>query len=318
MALDTSSIYGIGDGFNQSARTAAEVEAAKQRARLPFGGASIPGAAGQVVGLEMLKGLFGENSEQYRQAVRAFNLDQMSDESRIGYQDMLTKTAPQRALTPYGKTLFETSNVEAGNSPTGSPWSPEHPAPASQKDIAGGYKLLSIKNQSDPQARARALSATNIDKTLDMIDPDSLTQYAGVGQLGKKFQEGLAPFGKEDKSYDLYIKSKQAAKLLAKQVRQFYGESIQPEMAQKLEDLADPANWQNNPRLAKELFEEVEQILRNETATYREALRNPDVYNEQKSANASESQGMEGQIQSTKEVNGMKYAFFGGKWHEVE
>ena len=55
-----------------------EAEAKKQEAmaKLPFGGQQLSGAAGQIMGLEMVKGLYGENSPQYKQAKETYDLEE--------------------------------------------------------------------------------------------------------------------------------------------------------------------------------------------------------------------------------------------------
>jgi hypothetical protein len=152
-------------------------------------------------------------------------------------------------------------------------------APGSPQELADQYALYRQKNVSDVDTRKRNLFATNIEKTLNNINVDDLTQYAGLkGGIEMKKQQGLASVGKQSAAYDKFQNSLTAADFLASQVRQFYGESIQPEMRQKLESLTNPSTWTNNPKLATQLFNQTKNILGQEMQTYRDALKSPRTY----------------------------------------
>lgn len=163
-----------------------------------------------------------------------------------------------------------------------------------QNDNSGSindtYALGRQKLTSDSQARNRNLFATNIEKTLSYIDPKALTQYGGsIGSLEKLAQTGLSSIGTESKNYDNYRTSLNAVKLLTKQIRQFYGDSIQPSMQENLEALNNPATWAVNPKLAERLFKQTTNILKNELGTYRSALKNPKTYQETGTYNNSQN-----------------------------
>jgi hypothetical protein len=255
----------------------AQAQREQALAQLPFGGQSLPGAAGQILGLETLKRIYGEDSSQYQTALKSFNLNQQSDQSRINYQNALSSTLPMRNLTPTGKSIVEQNNVGAGLSPTGQPYA--NPPSQGSQELSGIYDLLRQKGATDADTRKRNLFATNIEKTLSQINPDSLTQYAGInGSLNKLFQQSKAPFGQESAKFDDYQKQLQNVQFLTSQVRQFYGDSIQPDMLHRLQELNNPATWKNNPDLAKSLFNQTKNILSQETQTYRDALKNSKVF----------------------------------------
>lgn len=137
----------------------------------------------------------------------------------------------------------------------------------------------SLKTVTDADARKRVRFAANIDKTLATMDPDALTQYAGVpGTVERLTQEGLAPFGMESDAYDKYKNNLSLAKLLGKQARQFYGDSIQPSVGIGLERLGNPATWHTNPKLAQQQYNTYKNLLLKETQTYRDSLANNKVY----------------------------------------
>jgi hypothetical protein len=155
-------------------------------------------------------------------------------------------------------------------------------APMSPGEASGVYQLLTQKGTTDTDARKRNLFASNIEKTLSQINPDDLTRYAGIpGTIQKLGEEFSAPFGKESQDYKNHLKSTQAADVLATQVRQFYGDSIQPSMIERLQKITNPSMWNNNPGLAKELFNQTKNILQMEMKTYRDAMRSTSPYREQ-------------------------------------
>jgi len=178
--------------------------------------------------------------------------------------------------------------------------------PGSINDV---YSLERQKMTSDAQARNRNLFATNIEKTLSYIDPKALTQYGGgLGSVEKWGQKGLSSIGKESKNYDNYRASLDAVKLLTKQIRQFYGDSIQPTVQENLEALNNPATWSVNPKLAERLFHQTTDILKNELGTYRSALRTPKAYEEtQMPSNVNNSQNMEPPSNEDIEFTAKKY-----------
>lgn len=151
------------------------------------------------------------------------------------------------------------------------------PSPAITNAIQNRSDMLAQKKTTDSNARQRNLFAANIEKTLASINTDDLVQYAGR-PFSKFANEAVAPWGKESTNYDNYMKSYTAAQLLATQVRQFYGDSIQPSMIQRLEQLTNSATWRNNPALAKLQLDQTISILQKEMGTYREAMQGTAPY----------------------------------------
>jgi len=281
--LSSDELGGLGPLLRNALQSYVAIQQARRetaKANMPFGGEMLPGASGQVLGLELMRQAYGENSPQYQKAAAAFNLSQDSTRSRIGYQDALMKSMPIRYTTPQGRSFIEQSNVNQGTSPAGTPvgapvapWQPPYAPPSQQTNTPEGqnYQTKRLNENIPTFVKQKLAFATNIEKTLDSIDPDALTSYAGIfGTIEKGAQTLLNPIGLESKNYDKYTVSTNAANALATQVRQFYGDSIQPEMIARLEALVDPATWKNNPKLAKEIFYSTKNILQKELNTYRD------------------------------------------------
>lgn len=177
--------------------------------------------------------------------------------------------------------------------------------------------LQAQKGTTDPVARQKNLFAANIEKTLGMVNPQDLTQYAGISGQGELTgQKLLAGLNKESPAYDNYLKSSQAADLLAHQVRQFYGDSIQPSMMENLQKLTDPSEWSNNPKLATQLFNQTKTILQNEMGTYRQAMQSTAPYRTQTPQNnASAQPNAQQQGSISKALNGRNYVKMNGQWY---
>jgi hypothetical protein len=140
--------------------------------------------------------------------------------------------------------------------------------------------LKGLKEGTDSQARQRNLFATNIEKTLSMIDPNALTKYSGVsGELDKagEFAKGLAGLT-QDPDYINYQKSKAAADMLTNQVNQFYGGSVQPAAQQALNNILSPGSPGMSQAAKLAIFNQNVKILKNEMGTYRQGLQGTGVY----------------------------------------
>ena len=92
-----------------------------------------------------------------------------------------------------------------------------------------------------------------------------------------------------------------AAEILAKQVRQFYGASITPQVDKDLRKLTNPTNWLVSPKVAKEKFNQFKEILETEKHTIFQALKTPEAYEE-----GSEETGTEESTSTTPPVSNIE------------
>lgn len=253
----------------------AQAQREMARAQLPFGGTLPPGPAGQVAGLEMVKKLYGENSPQFKQARDLFELNRQSTEARVNYQNKLMETADKRFSTPLGKSAQELEDVKKGNFPgTDIPLTPEQ-----KKFYEGKYGLDIFRKTTDTDTRKRNLFARNIDVSFSKINPEALTQYSGPrGAIELVNDKRKSLQGDAPEKYKEYEKSLTAAKTLAKQVRQFYGDSITPGVQAGLRELVNPSSWLKSPEIALDNYNSFVDLLKSETQTYQQAGESPDVY----------------------------------------
>jgi hypothetical protein len=244
-----------------------------QQGASPF--SRLAGPAKEAYSLEILKNQLGEDHPAYQNAKQQYDLEQQSQQGLNTYRQGLTESMTKRSASSLGKLGQEEEDVIQGFEPnTGR----QHEiSPDRQEELLGQYALAKQKISTDSDTRKKTLFASNIDKTIDSIDKKDLTRFAGLnGAIRLKEQEAksITNPGSESEDYKRYLESANKAQLLAKQVRQFYGDSIQPAMLQQLQKLSNPATWRTNPEIASRLFDSFTGLLKQETGTYRGALKN--------------------------------------------
>jgi hypothetical protein len=277
------------DQMNQSYKNRfiqAQTQREQAKANLPFGGEIPPGPAGQTVGLEMVKQLYGENSTQYQQAKASYDLNQKGIESRVNYQKVLTDSANKRFSTPLAKTVQEFEDIKNGYLPgTKIPMTDEQ-----KNNYFGMYGLDLVKRTSDLDTRKKNLYSHNMDITLSQIDPRALTNYSGIaGGMKLLADKRDSLMGKSVPAYEAYERSMTAAKTLAKQVRQFYGDSITSGVQEGLKELTNPTSWLKNPNVALQKYNQFIKLLTSESKTYQQATQSPAIYSGQKGIGSNAS-----------------------------
>jgi hypothetical protein len=262
--------------------------------------------------VEQLRNQYGENDPRYIEAKRAHDLALQGRESLIGYRNVLNQTAGIRATSPLGKLIAEgkgqgaidilrgnpnTAGGGGGGSTSASSnarykvgnqyyddQGDETDAPSSSSNTSGGrtteektaYERAINKGTSDAQARNTLIRAENLDKTRNSINVDDLTRYSGLKGTGKYlYESGQAALGRPSDEYLAHQQAVNSATLMADQMRQFYGDSIQPSAMDRLRHLANPATWYKDPKVAKAQWEQLNKILDTETQTYRDKGTSP-------------------------------------------
>lgn len=270
----------------QAAQAKNELAQAKRNeelAGLPFGGREMPGAAGRALAVEMIKRKYGENSTEYREAKSLYDLDKQRAQQTINYQQSLMDSQGKRYATQEGKLAQEESEIENGKMPgTSAAGKPGvQLSPEQQKRLSGFYKLKQLKDVTDTKVRERILYSKNMDKTMDNLNVDHLTTYSGLQGTRDLAKDTFASAkGEIIPRYEAYKESLTAAQTLAKQVRQFYGDSITPGVQEGLKKLTNPTSWLENPRVAKARFNRFKHILKTESKTFTDAAKNADIYGE--------------------------------------
>ena len=252
----------------------------------------LTGAPAEAFALELLKKRYGANSDVYNNAKKSYELANHSKEVLNANREELTKNAGKRFSTPLGKLQQERAEIEAGYMPgTMNSDNPIPLNPEAQQALLGEVDNKILKTNTDAQSRIKNIYATNIEKTVDNIKVDDLVRYGGLaGGVAKKIEQGKALVGKESEDYKKFQENMTAVEFLASQIRQFYGDSVQPEKLRELKELANPATWVNNPEVAKRKYNKAVSILKQELKTYRDAMKNPGVYYGQESNSSNEKE----------------------------
>lgn len=194
------------------------------------------------------------------------------------------KNNPFYGLPPLAKLAMQQHEIDQGFLPGSNgtiPLSPEQQEQYSQLN-----QLEMVKQGSDAKTRDRALFAKNIEKTIDSTNLEDLTRYSGAkGAAQLKYQQGLDAIGLSDESYKKYEEAKTAADLEAKEIRQFFGDSITPFMNEQLKHLTNPTGLGTSPETAMRKMKKVRDTIKKQLGTYQGALKNADEYSSKKTKN---------------------------------
>jgi hypothetical protein len=243
----------------------------------------MPGAAGKALAVEMIKRKYGENSPEYQSTKKLYDLETRRAEQTMAYQQSLMDTQGKRFATPEGKRAQEEAEIDQGVMPgsavgnrTGTTLRPDQ-----QERLKGMYKLKDLKDVTDTGVRQRILYGKNVEKTVDNLNVDNLTTYSGLKGATELVKDSLASAqGNASPKYIAYKESLVAANTLAKQVRQFYGDSITPSVQNDLKKLTNSSSWIEDPKAAKARFNKFKHILKTEMKTFTSAAKNADIYDE--------------------------------------
>lgn len=204
----------------------------------------------------------------------------------------LNATQDQRGQTQQGKLLTEAKDVQDGFLP-GTGRSQKFDNPELQQFYQDQYDLKLQKERSDSVTRNRAIYAGLVDNTFDNINVDKLVQYGGIeGEINKRLAQGQLVPEDEQKKYREYKEEQAKVQVLAKQIRQFYGDSISPGNLKKLEEISNPAKWSESPAAAKAQYEAFKKIVKQETGIYRGALKSIAPFQAEQSTNSSNQSGV--------------------------
>jgi len=264
--------------------------------------------------VEQIKAQYGENDPRYLQAKAAHDSAMAGHQSLMDYRRQLSNLAPYRATSPLGKTIAESegqgaldryggSNTGGGSQGSGgmdggdsdNTYRPplaggdgetENPhRPPSQEEIdrmerlaqkQAAYEAAIGKQTTDTAIRTKIPYAKNVETTLNSIVPDDLLRYSGLGGGKAHIKEFLkAAMGNPSDEWINYNTSKTSASMLTKQLRQFYGDSIQPAAVDRIDKLTDPSYWLKDPKTARAQFDQLKKITNQETSQFTEAGTSP-------------------------------------------
>lgn len=267
----------------QAKNELAQASRNEELAKLPFGGREMPGAAGKALAVEMIKRKYGENSPEYQSSKKLYDLETRRAEQTMAYQQSLMDTQGKRFATPEGKRAQEEAEISHGVMPGSAVGNREGTllSPEQKERLSGMYKLKDLKDVTDTGVRQRILYSKNMEKTLGTLNVNDLTTYSGLKGATDLLKDSAASaHGNAPPRYIAYKEALVNADTLAKQVRQFYGDSITPTIQNDLKKLTNPTSWLEDPKSATARFNKFKSILKTESKTFTSAAKNADIYDE--------------------------------------
>jgi hypothetical protein len=280
--------------------------------------------------VEQMKNQYGENDPRYLEAKRAHDMALQGHQSLIDYRGVLNQTAGIRATSPLGKLLAEgrgqgaTDILRGGqggaqqvSQPANTPENARYKVGEQYYNDSGepvydnnprtpderkAYEQAIGKGTTDAAIRNKIPYAENVKITMDSIVPEDLVQYSGPEGSYKFGVDSIkAALGKPPPEFMAYQTALTGAKTLSKQLRQFWGDSIQPSAMDKIDQLTNPSEWKKNPQVALQQFNQLKKITDQELQTFKTAGTSPVklgfkdgnflVSSDQKSAKAEQDMG---------------------------
>jgi hypothetical protein len=173
-----------------------------------------------------------------------------------------------RNLSPLGKLIIEKQNVANLKSPDGG----QSIDPQTANELLNAYDRQMIKGGVPASTLKRLGYANQMDITLNSMDGNALTTYAGPQGKAQFIADKTAALaGNPSPRYQAYMKNAALAQEWAKQYRQFAGDSVQPSNLNRIENLINPSTWSNDPNTAAQQFNTIASSARTEGENLRES-----------------------------------------------
>ncbi len=190
---------------------------------------------------------------------------------------------PYYGMPPSAKLMLQMQEINDGYLPGSNGQVPL--TPEQQEDYRGQVEMQMIKLNSDKSTRDRVLLATNLTKSIENTDIDDLVQYSGAkGAAELAYEQSKDALGMGSPKYQRYQEAVTGVGLEAKELRQFLGASITPEMDRQLNFLTNPTSWSKSPETAKKQIQKSRDIILKQMKTFQGALKSPEAYKYQYSS----------------------------------
>lgn len=181
------------------------------------------------------------------------------------------------APSALGKLMGELQQVEDGYLP-GSNGTVKIP-PDKQKQFINKYLLQAQKQTTDSGTRTTSLRGQNLLKSIDASKIDDLTRYSGLsGAIKLKAAQAEDLTGNASDEYLKHLEAKQAAQLEAKELRQFFGDSITPSAADAIYQMVNATSLTRSPEAAKRMIQKSRDTIKKQIDTFTNALNDPNAY----------------------------------------
>lgn len=195
-----------------------------------------------------------------------------------GTQQMTQEVQPREAqpLTPEVTAHGVTQPMEPTQAPAQVPLTQE-PFAQEARQVGVGISSKTIPTF----VQQKMAFAANIQKTLEQMPESAITSYSqNPLKLANDYRKSLE--GNVTKDYADYLRFISNSKVLAKQVRQFYGDSITPSTREDLERITNPISWRTSPKAALVTYNALKNTLGREIDTYIDESTDPRFFEKQR------------------------------------
>lgn len=227
----------------------------QEKIKNPILGQSLTGPAGQIMGLEYIRKLFGDNSPQYAQAQNLFKSQLNLANQRANYfgSNVEYKNLPEIAKLQ----LAQNQANQSGNF-------------QNANEIQGAkQKAMTTSNNIN-----RATYGDVVKKTINQIPLSTLENFAGgSGEARLGLDKLMNLFGKPSDEYNSYQTFQNTTlPLLREQLTKFYGGSVQPDAQKELDTLANPTSWKDNPTIVRQSLNNLQNLINQESGVYDQSV----------------------------------------------
>lgn len=137
--------------------------------------------------------------------------------------------------------------------------------------------LAEVQKTVSSFLRQKLYYGNNIEKTIRLMPESAIADYSeNPKKLFDDYKKSLD--GKQTPAYSRYTQYVTNARLLATQLRQFYGDSISPGARNDLAELSNPISWRTSPKASLIKFRTVKQNFVSELNTAKRQAVDPTAF----------------------------------------
>ena len=152
-------------------------------------------------------------------------------------------------------------------------------SPQEQQDLQNRYNLQIQKQTTDSANRQTVLRGENLLKSINASDIDALTKYSGPqGALKLKSEQASDLLGHPSEDYLKHLEALQAVRLEAKELRQFFGDSITPQATEAIDKMVNATSLTKSPEAAKRMIQKSRETIKKQIDTFKGALKSQEAY----------------------------------------
>ncbi len=247
--------------------------------------------------ISQLEAKLGPNHPDVISAKQAHALGMQNRNSLIDWRTMATNLGPYKASTPFARTVAEgqgngpldkfglgstkkneNSNLPEGTTKVGEQYYDKegNPIYPEKTPIQQAYEKKIAKDTTDAFVRNKLPYAEMVETTFDNLNPEDLTTFSGPkGTVEWGIESVKAGLGTPSERFIKWNDAVNTASALSKQLRQFWGDSIQPTAVERIDALTNPSAWYKDPKVAMSQLNQLKKITDQELSVFRKYGTSP-------------------------------------------